>query len=147
MDELERIRQRKMKEISDAKRQRQGQKGGTVTATDATLDAVIKGSDICVVDFWAEWCGPCKMMSPIIEELAGQHKEVLFCKVDVDKNIATAQKFEVMSIPTLIFFKNGKMVDTLIGAVPKTLVEQKLAKYLERAPLASREKPTTDLVR
>lgn len=72
-----------------------------------------------VVDFWAEWCGPCKMLSPIVEEVAKEYKEVKFCRLNVDDNPNQAGKFQIMSIPTLIFFKQGKAIDKVVGLISK----------------------------
>lgn len=96
--------------------------------TDTNFDEEALNSDIPVlVDFYADWCGPCKMMSPIIDELATQYDgKVKVGKVDTDANRAVAAKYNVMSIPTLVFIKGGKVVDTAVGAVPKAKLEEKL---------------------
>ena len=80
-----------------------------------------------MVDFWAEWCGPCRMVGPIVEELAQEYADrVVVGKVNVDENDELAGMFGIRSIPTLLFFKNGQIVDKLIGAAPKPLIESKL---------------------
>mgnify|MGYP002514794769 CR=1 FL=1 len=82
-------------------------------------EEVLKCSETVLVDFWAEWCGPCKMLLPIIEELAQEQTEVKVCKVNVSEHQELAEKYRVMTIPTLILFKNGEEIKRTIGAMPK----------------------------
>lgn len=102
------------------------------TLTDATFDEVVGSSDKpLLVDFWAEWCGPCKMIAPILEELATEQSEKFSIgKLDVDVNVATATKYSVMSIPTLLLFKNGEVVARLVGAKPKGALLQEITANL-----------------
>jgi thioredoxin 1 len=102
--------------------------GNTVEVTDQTFAEVVKGSDKTVlVDFWAEWCGPCKMLTPIVEELAVEFGEqAVIAKVNVDDNMLISQEFNIRSIPTLLFFKNGEVVDKQVGYVSKNILKQKL---------------------
>jgi thioredoxin 1 len=103
-----------------------------VEVTDQNFaDKVEKATGLSVVDLWAVWCGPCRMIAPIVEELATEYAgKVSFFKLDVDNNPATAQKYMVRSIPTLLFFKDGKMVDTVIGALPKEKLVGVIKKHL-----------------
>jgi len=103
-----------------------------IEVTDASFDDDVLKSDIPVlVDFWAVWCAPCRMIAPIVEELAAEKEGTLkVAKVDVDNNPEIAMKFGIRSIPTLLIFKNGQVVDQMIGAVAKAMIESKLDKVL-----------------
>lgn len=87
----------------------------------------LQGEQLTVVDFYADWCGPCKMMAPIVEELAESYKDqVKIGKLNVDNSPATAAKYKVMSIPTIVFIKNGNVVETIVGVVSKAQLEEKI---------------------
>ncbi len=106
--------------------------GNATTITDGDFDEVIRLSDVPVlVDFWAEWCGPCKMVAPILDEIAEQQEGRLrIAKLNVDDNQKTAMRFEVMSIPTLILFKDGEPQLRIVGAQPKSALLAKLEPLL-----------------
>jgi thioredoxin 1 len=99
-----------------------------ITFTDENFESeVLKSDKPVLIDFWAEWCGPCRMIAPIVEELANEYEgKVKIGKLDVDNNQQTAIKFGVRSIPTLLVIKDGKVAETIIGAVPKNQIVQKL---------------------
>ena len=87
-------------------------------------------SGVVVVDFFATWCGPCKMLSPVIDELSGELENVNFVKVDIDQSMDLAQKFKIVSVPTLKVFKNGEEVDTLMGVMPKEVLKSKVEAHI-----------------
>jgi thioredoxin 1 len=102
-----------------------------MAVTDANFATEIEGaSGLAVVDFWAEWCGPCRMVGPIVDQLAAEYSgKAKVTKLDVDANQKTAMKYNVRSIPTILFFKDGKLVDTVIGFAPKPALEQKFRQH------------------
>ena len=102
------------------------------TLTDATFDENVKASDVPVlVDFWAEWCGPCKMIAPVLEEIAEEQAgKVRIAKLNIDDNLDVTRRFDVMSIPTLILFKDGEPAARLIGAKPKAALLEEISAYL-----------------
>ena len=103
-----------------------------MTFTDGNFDAEVLKSDLpVIIDFWAAWCGPCKMIAPIIEELSNEYQgKVKVGKLDVDENQQTAIKYGVRSIPTVLFIQGGEVKDTIIGAVPKSVFQDKLGKLV-----------------
>lgn len=103
-----------------------------IHVTDAEFEEVVLKSDVpVVVDFWAEWCGPCKMIGPIVEELSVEFEgKAKMVKVDVDSNPATAMKFGIRNIPTLLFFKGGEVADKQVGVVAKAALAEKVNKLL-----------------
>lgn len=133
--ELEEIREKKKVEMMKA--MSTGQPGGNgypeapVTVTDSSFEEFVKKYPNVVVDCWASWCGPCRMLSPTIEALSKDLKgKVVFGKLNTDENLGTAGKFRIMSIPTILFFKNGKLVDKTVGALPRQMIEAQIKKSL-----------------
>lgn len=135
MDDLDEIRKKKMekmmKEMNRPPAPSVQLPDKPVIVTDETLDSAARQYPVFILDCWAEWCGPCRMLGPIIEELAGELKgKVVFGKLNVDQNMQTANKHRISAIPTLLVFKNGKLVDKLVGAYPKGTLAAKIQKYL-----------------
>lgn len=105
--------------------------GKAIEITDNNFEEIINTDKPILVDFWAEWCGPCKMIGPVVEELAGDYDgKAVIGKVNVDDNQLTSQKFGIRSIPTLLVIKNGEIVDKQVGAVPKAVLAEKIDKHL-----------------
>ena len=102
--------------------------GHPIVLSDATFAEKIRSGSF-VVDFWAAWCGPCRMIAPILDELAGERADVTFAKLNVDENPRTASRFGVQGIPLLVFFKNGAEVGRVVGAVPKGQIEAAMQRY------------------
>ena len=133
-EELAKIRRKKIEELK--------QKGlevmrtsisGPIEVTDLNFNEVVRSSKVVVVDCWAPWCPPCRMMAPIIDELAREYSgKVLFGKLNVDENSNVPMEYQIMSIPTFLVFKDGVLVDRIIGAMPKKALEQRLSRYVER---------------
>jgi thioredoxin 1 len=105
--------------------------GATKTVTDASFaDDVLMSDKTVVVDFWAEWCGPCKLVAPILDEIASQNENIVIAKLNVDENPQTSASYGITSIPTMNIYKGGQVVKTIIGAKPKAALLADLAPYL-----------------
>lgn len=136
--ELEEIRQRKMQELMKNNNTRRNENMEVesyptepIVLTDANFTSELQKHNVMMIDFWAEWCGPCRMVSPVIDELAREYAgKMTFGRLNVDENPSVAGAFQIRSIPTLLIVKNGKVVDGVIGAVPKAQLEQKIKPYL-----------------
>jgi thioredoxin 1 len=133
-NELHRIKLKKMREMMKRIAGQEKKKvlfNKPVEVTDKTFDETIRNNQLVVVDCWAPWCGPCQMVAPIIEELAKQYAgKVLFGKLNVDENPYMAMRYGIMGIPTLLFFKNGELIDRIVGAIPRQMLEQKIKSFL-----------------
>lgn len=132
MNDLEEIKKRKLEQLKE--RYMKGEKtmkkkwpDTPIHLLDVDMDETLKKYPTVVIDCWAPWCGPCRMIGPIVEELAKEmHGKIVFGKLNVDENPLTSMKYKIMSIPTLLVFKNGTLVDRLVGAMPKDMLMQKL---------------------
>lgn len=127
--ELERIKRRKLRELM--KRLEMKKITTPIPLNDSNFDKILDNHVLILVDFWAPWCGPCRMIAPIIDELAAEYSgRVIFGKLNVDENPLTAQKFGIRGIPTLILFKNGKEVSRIVGVTPKNDIQKEIEKNL-----------------
>jgi thioredoxin 1 len=132
--ELERIKRVKLQEMMKhtvEEKQVNQASDEPMTMTDVTFKEVIQNHSLVVVDCWAPWCAPCQMVAPVIEEMARDYAgRILFGKLNVDENTEVATQYQIMSIPTMLVFKEGKLVDRLVGAMPRQILEPKITKHL-----------------
>ncbi len=137
-EELERIKKRKIEEMMRSLSNRPEEEnrlmktlGKPLDLTDFTFQKFIEENSVAVVDCWAPWCGPCRIVSPVIEELARDYiGKISFGKLNVDQNRKVATQYGIVSIPTLLVYKNGKLVDRIVGAMPRQMLEPRIAKHL-----------------
>ncbi|MBA7598920.1 Thiol-disulfide oxidoreductase ResA [subsurface metagenome] len=131
MDELDEIRKRKLKELEERYLGKKEVIDKPIQITDQTFEDTIRKYPVVVVDFWGQWCPPCHIIAPIIEELANDYSgKVVFSKLNVDKNQMIAAKYGIMAVPTLLIFKNGKLMDQVTGALPRQYLEQRIKNIL-----------------
>ncbi|MEM3641201.1 MAG: thioredoxin [Candidatus Bathyarchaeia archaeon] len=130
--ELKRIREKKIKQLVKQLEEKEKMAVKPVHVTDSNFDDIIHKHSLVLIDFWADWCAPCRMIAPIIEELAREYAgKVLVGKINVDENPETAERFQIFSIPTILVMKNGEEIDRIVGLVPKNQIEEHLKKHLE----------------
>lgn len=130
MDDIESIRQKRMQQLQESL-EKKDYPSNPVTINDASFNEFVSKYPLVLVDCWAPWCGPCRMLSPALDELAVEMQgKVVFGKLNVDEEKMTAVKFGITSIPAMLIFKNGEFVDKVIGAVPKQNIIQKLQPYI-----------------
>lgn len=130
--ELEAIRARKLQELMNAATPSAPAAGSgrPITLTDATFESEVRKPGLLLVDFWAEWCGPCHRVAPVLEAIARDRAASMrLGKLNVDENPRTAMRFQVMSIPTMLLFKDGKLVDGVVGALPRAEIEATISKW------------------
>lgn len=133
-NELKSIRQAKLRELM--KRSEICEKETTIVnelveVTDASFKKFVQNHPLVVIDCWAPWCGPCRMVAPVIEELSQDYAgKIFFGKLNVDKNPVVSKQYGIMSIPTILILKNSKLVDSIVGAMPRQMLEPKITRYL-----------------
>jgi len=98
----------------------------TIQVTDDTFQDTVQNNELVLIDFWAPWCGPCKAIAPVLEEISEENSNVVIAKMNTDENPTISSQHGTMSIPTMMIFKNGQLVDRLVGALPKSAILQKL---------------------
>jgi len=134
-DELEEIKKKKLEHLKNkymtrGKNMNENMPNKPIEIKDIDFDENIKKYQTIVIDCWAPWCGPCRMVGPVIDDLAKEMQgKIVFGKLNVDENQITATKYSIMSIPSLLVFKNRELVDKIIGAMPKDMLKAKLAQY------------------
>jgi len=130
-DELEEIKRRKLERMMEELTEREEVISSPITVTDSSFDGVIAKYPLVVIDCWATWCAPCRMIAPTIDAMAKDYAgRIVFGKLNVDENPIISRRYRIMSIPTLLIFKDGRLVDQIVGAVPREIIEQTLRRYM-----------------
>ena len=131
-DEINNIMAKKMKDLSSGANKSKVVVAAPITLTDSNFAEAVNKYPLLVVDFWAPWCGPCRMVSPVIEQLAREHAgKVVFGKLNVDENPRIASAFGIQSIPTIAIFKNGRNIDGFIGVTSKSQMQTKILSHID----------------
>ncbi|MDH7508790.1 MAG: thioredoxin [Methanomassiliicoccales archaeon] len=133
MDELEEIRRKKIKELMEAAERHTDSQWPSepIVIDDVGFDGFVNRYEVAVVDCWAPWCGPCRMIAPVIDSLARELQgRVAFGKLNTDENQRIALQYRIQAIPTLLVFKNGKLVDRIVGAMPKDQIMKRIQKFM-----------------
>ena len=138
-EEIERIKRQKLEEMmkrvsgkTEETKVSSRISGKPLDLTDGTFTSFVKENAMAVVDVWAPWCGPCRFVSPVVEELARDYAgKIAFGKLNVDQNQRVANQYGIMGIPTILVFKNGKLVDQIVGAMPRQMLEPKITCHLQ----------------
>lgn len=127
VDEIEEIRKKKMKKMMEER----SYPDTPIVVKDADFGEIIRKYPFVIIDCWAEWCAPCHMIAPVIEELAKDYAgKIVFGRLDVDGNSNAARQYGIMSIPTLLLFKQGKLIDQIVGAMPREILEPRIKKWM-----------------
>lgn len=130
-EELKRIREKKLSKFME-EMEKSKMNNEPIHITDSNFKEIVRKHPLVLVDFWASWCGPCRALAPIIDEIAKEYSgKAVIAKLNVDENPKTAESFNVFSIPTIVVMKNGHEVDRIVGLVPKKNIENLLKKHLE----------------
>jgi thioredoxin 1 len=131
MDDIEKIREKKMKEMMEKMTKKEPVLDKPVEVNEENFREVLSNNSLVVMDCWAPWCAPCRMIAPIIDELAKEYAgKVVFAKLNTDENPKVAAQFYITAIPTLLIFKDGKLVDQMVGAHPKQNIVAKINQYM-----------------
>ena len=137
MNDLQEIRNRRREQLKKQymnggkKNMEENMPDAPLHISDANIDSTVNKYPVMVIDCWAPWCGPCRMVGPVVEELARQMQgKVVFGKLNVDENRVTSTKYSIMSIPSLLMFKNGQLIDTFVGAMPEPILKAKITSHL-----------------
>ncbi len=130
-DELKKIHEKKLQELKTTMKRGETPENMPLVLTDDSFQDTVKTHPLMLIDCWAAWCGPCRMIAPVIDELAKDYAgRIIIAKLNVDENPKTSEEFAIVSIPTLLLMKNGKEVDRIIGVCPKQLIQERLQKHM-----------------